>query len=120
MTDKTLVERLLGRADYHKSLLGNIHYYGNSDQALDREAASALRTRDQDLSAARERIAVLEKALDIGAIEQCARIAETLGVYPELNAYGGGPEWYRHGKDIARAIRARAARQAITSTGERG
>lgn len=38
--------------------------------------------------------------------EECARVAETKGVYPELNVYNGGPEWYRHGKEIAAAIRA--------------
>jgi hypothetical protein len=37
--------------------------------------------------------------------ERCARIAEAEGVYPELNVYAGGPEWYRHGKRIAAAIR---------------
>ena len=37
--------------------------------------------------------------------EEAAKIAETAGVYPELNIFGGGPEWYRHGKRIAAAIR---------------
>jgi hypothetical protein len=37
--------------------------------------------------------------------ERCAKVAEALGVYPELNVFAGGPEWYRHGKDIAAAIR---------------
>jgi hypothetical protein len=36
--------------------------------------------------------------------ERCAEIARTLGVYPELNIFAGGPEWYRHGKDISKAI----------------
>lgn len=36
--------------------------------------------------------------------ERCAKIARTLGVYPELNIFAGGPEWYRHGKDISKAI----------------
>lgn len=35
---------------------------------------------------------------------RCADIARSTGVYPELNVFGGGPEWYRHGKAIARAI----------------
>ena len=42
------------------------------------------------------------------ALEAAAKVAETVGVYPELNIYGGGPEWYKHGKDIAAAIRALA------------
>lgn len=37
--------------------------------------------------------------------ERTAKIAETLGVTPELNVFGGGPEWFRHGRDIAAAIR---------------
>lgn len=39
--------------------------------------------------------------------EACAKVCETLGVHPALNVYRGGPEWYKHGKDCAAAIRAR-------------
>ena len=39
--------------------------------------------------------------------EACAKAAEKLGVYPELNVYNGGPDWYKHGKAIATALRAR-------------
>ena len=39
--------------------------------------------------------------------EACAKVCEALGVHPALNVYGGGPEWYKHGKDCAAAIRAR-------------
>jgi hypothetical protein len=39
--------------------------------------------------------------------EACAVIAETLGVHPHLNIWAGGPDWYKHGKDIAAAFRAR-------------
>lgn len=39
--------------------------------------------------------------------EACAKAAEKLGVYPELNVYNGGPDWYKHGKAIATAIRER-------------
>jgi hypothetical protein len=37
--------------------------------------------------------------------ERCAKTAEAHGVYPELNVWNGGPEWYRHGQAIATAIR---------------
>lgn len=37
--------------------------------------------------------------------ERCAKIAETLGVYPELNVHNGGPEWYKQGQVIAAKIR---------------
>lgn len=43
-------------------------------------------------------------------IERAAEVAETLGVYPELNVLAGGPEWYRHGKEIAKAIRSLASK----------
>jgi hypothetical protein len=39
--------------------------------------------------------------------EACAKEAETLGVHPALNVFAGGPDWYKHGKEIAAAIRAR-------------
>lgn len=37
--------------------------------------------------------------------EKAATTAEREGVYPELNVFAGGPEWYQHGKRIAAAIR---------------
>ncbi len=39
--------------------------------------------------------------------EACAKLCETLGVHPALNVWCGGPDWYKHGKDCAAAIRAR-------------
>ena len=39
--------------------------------------------------------------------EACAKLCETLGVHPALNVWDGGPDWYKHGKDCAAAIRAR-------------
>ena len=39
--------------------------------------------------------------------EACAKLCESLGVHSALNIFNGGPEWYRHGKDCAAAIRAR-------------
>lgn len=38
------------------------------------------------------------------ALREAAEVARTFGVYPELNVYGGGPVWYRHGQNIAAAI----------------
>lgn len=40
------------------------------------------------------------------ALEEAAVKAEREGVYPELNVWDGGPDWYKHGKRIAAAIRA--------------
>ena len=39
--------------------------------------------------------------------EACAKVCESLGVHPALNVFNGGPEWYKHGKNCAAAIRAR-------------
>ena len=39
--------------------------------------------------------------------EACAKVCETHGVHPALNVWNGGPDWYKHGKDCATAIRAR-------------
>lgn len=39
-------------------------------------------------------------------LEAAAKVAEREGVYPELNIANGGPDWYRHGRNIAAAIRA--------------
>lgn len=38
-------------------------------------------------------------------IEDAAKVAEREGVFPELNVWNGGPEWYKHGIRIAAAIR---------------
>lgn len=40
------------------------------------------------------------------AYERAAEVAECEGVYPELNVWNGGPDWYKHGRRIAAAIRA--------------
>ena len=40
--------------------------------------------------------------------EACAKVCETHGVHPALNVWNGGPDWYKHGKDCATAIRARS------------
>ena len=37
---------------------------------------------------------------------RAVEVAKTKGVYPELNVWNGGPEWYRHGQEIASAIAA--------------
>jgi hypothetical protein len=47
------------------------------------------------------------KAMILAEREACAKKAETLGVHPALNVFAGGPDWYKHGKEIAAAIRAR-------------
>ena len=42
--------------------------------------------------------------------EACAKVCDVLGVHPALNVFNGGPEWYKHGKDCAAAIRVRGMR----------
>ena len=58
-----------------------------------------------------ERFAALVAAAER---EACAKVSETLGVHPALNVYNGGPEWYKHGKEIAAAIRARGNNETQT------
>jgi hypothetical protein len=43
--------------------------------------------------------------------EACAKVCETHGVHPAINVWNGGPDWYKHGKDCAEAIRARGNAQ---------
>ena len=50
------------------------------------------------------------KALVVSEREACAKVCEGLGVHPALNVFNGGPEWYKHGKDCAAAIRARGGK----------
>ena len=52
-----------------------------------------------------ERFAALVAAAER---EACAKVCDGLGVHPALNVFNGGPEWYKHGKDCAAAIRARS------------
>ena len=39
--------------------------------------------------------------------EACAKLCESMGVYPELNVWNGGPDWYKRQKECAAAIRQR-------------
>ena len=39
--------------------------------------------------------------------EACAKLCESMGVYPELNVWNGGPDWYKRQKECAAAIRGR-------------
>ena len=50
--------------------------------------------------------AVVEEAI-LMEREACAKLCESMGVYPELNVWGGGPDWYKRQKECAAAIRAR-------------
>jgi len=59
---------------------------------------------ERDLAPVFERFAALVAAAER---EACAKVCEGLGVHPALNIFNGGPEWYKHGKDCAAAIRAR-------------
>ena len=54
-----------------------------------------------------EEVLKLVKAAIEAEREACAKVCEGLGVHPALNIFNGGPEWYKHGKDCAAAIRAR-------------
>ena len=51
-------------------------------------------------------IAAVENAI-LMEREACAKLVEEMGVYPELNIWNGGPDWYKRQKECAAAIRAR-------------
>lgn len=59
---------------------------------------------------AQERIAcAIDQARREGyaaGVRAAAEVAETVGVYPELNVWNGGPDWYKHARRIAKSIRA--------------
>ena len=71
-----------------------------------REAGLAYGSDEKPLGSV-TRFAALVAAAERGA---CAKVCEGLGVHPALNVFNGGPEWYKHGKDCAAAIRARGNR----------
>lgn len=54
-----------------------------------------------------EKLKAFEALVRADEREACAKKAETLGVHPALNVFAGGPDWYKHGKEIAAVIRAR-------------
>jgi hypothetical protein len=59
------------------------------------------------LEAIDDNIKILVQKAVLAEREACAKKAETLGVHPALNVFAGGPDWYKHGKEIAAVIRAR-------------
>ena len=67
-----------------------------------------LNAEDTFVSAAMIRFAALVAAKER---EKCAKVCETLGVHPALNVFAGGPDWYKHGKNCAAAIRARGEKK---------
>jgi hypothetical protein len=79
---------------------------GNAERRAER-VAKELTTLFEELNT--EQCRVIAKAaliIRFNALEEAAKVAETKGVYPELNIEDGGPEWYRHGLAIAADLRA--------------
>jgi hypothetical protein len=74
------------------------------DMALESKVVPVLLTPHGEYFTFLERFAELVRADER---EACAKKAETLGVHPALNVFAGGPDWYKHGKEIAAAIRNR-------------
>jgi len=74
------------------------------------EAIAKLKDIEIELRRLKTVLEITNKALDASVLaerEECAKVCEGLGVHPALNIFNGGPEWYKHGKDCAAAIRAR-------------
>ena len=74
------------------------------------ELIERLLAEETDLTdCAADRIEQLERERDgirEVALREAAGLARILGVHPQLNTFGGGPEWHQHGKRIAYAIEA--------------
>ncbi len=68
------------------------------------DIGEAIRDMRPDASAALDKL--IAEAVQAER-EACAKIAETEGVSPETNVYAGGPDWLKHGRRIAAAIRNR-------------
>lgn len=69
-------------------------------------ACEALRFQARIVLAALEPQPIDPTAIREAALREAAGVARILGVHPELNIFGGGPEWHQHGKRIAYAIEA--------------
>lgn len=74
-------------------------HFDDADSVL-AKAQSIARAALQQPALDKTRIAIKDEAR-----EEAAIVAETLGVYPELNVFAGGPGWYKHSQRIAAAIR---------------
>ena len=72
-----------------------------------REAGLAYGSDEKPLNSVTRFAALVTAAARAEENEACAKVCEGLGVHPALNVFNGGPEWYKHGKDCAAAIRAR-------------
>ena len=72
-----------------------------------REAGLAYGSDEKPLNSVTRFAALVAAAARAEENEACAKVCEGLGVHPALNVFNGGPEWYKHGKDCAEAIRAR-------------
>lgn len=69
------------------------------------EAAEAERDRQYDENVHRIRMEASAYTRGRGdGLREAAKVARSEGVYHELNVYGGGPDWYKHGQRIAAAI----------------
>jgi hypothetical protein len=93
-----------------------------SDRAALREkvAKAIAETQDEDwenpalflvdandtAESAREAYRDMADAAIAVVLEEAAKVAEREGVTPYTNIAHGGPDWYRHGRNIAAAIRA--------------
>lgn len=82
-----------------------------SELAFECDCLETAGWNDETKAVDREAIRETIRAAVAEAGEEAARIAKKEGVRPELNVYAGGPEWYKHGKKIAAAIRSRLGKE---------
>jgi FtsZ-interacting cell division protein YlmF len=75
--------------------------------AKEREARQAAQIENEQLKARLARADLEQQRAVMAEREACAKVAERHGAHPQLNVAFGGPDWYKHGKEIAAVIRAR-------------
>jgi len=91
--------------EYH---FGCTQKFATLATAKEREARRAAQIENEQLKARLARADLEQQRAVMAEREACAKVAERHGAHPQLNVAFGGPDWYKHGKSIAAAIRARS------------
>jgi hypothetical protein len=93
-------------ATVHKAMHGEAISFLENDL----ERFAELVRQDETKACAEHYLAIMRDAVEQAVLkerEACAKLCESMGVYPELNVWNGGPDWYKRQKECAAAIRAR-------------
>ena len=109
MSIKELAEQAGFEAGEQYTVLGFDNYAEYSPCYQLKNLADLIRA-DERNKCAQDYLQDCADAVEAARVEEreaCAKLCESMGVYPELNVYGGGPDWYKRQKECATAIRQR-------------